>query len=103
MAEYVELNLVIEALAKIASQTPFGKSKTVAKCIDAVELLPSSPHIPRFQRGRYLRTGRICDGFIEVQCSECKETHLFDMIRLETSARYCPYCGVKWDGGAENG
>lgn len=103
MAEYIEKKRVVDALTRIAVQVPDRKMRTVAKCISAVELLPSSPHIPPFRHGQWRRTGRILDGLIEIQCSECEETHLFDMIRLETAARYCPYCGVKWDGGADNG
>ena len=49
--------------------------------------------------GRWIVKGYAC-GETEYQCSECKETE------WRTSAsrlKYCPFCGAKMDGGAENG
>lgn len=51
MAEYIEKKRVVDELTRIALQVPASKTRTVARCISAVELLPSSPHIPGFSGG----------------------------------------------------
>lgn len=36
-------------------------------------------------------------------CSVCGGWALYDRIGREWTSKYCPHCGAKMDGGAENG
>lgn len=110
MAEYIEREHLRDNFIKYLNSPhvrggySIGQGMRVAikSCIAMVDEEPAFDTVPARQHARWRRTGRIFNDLIEVQCPECEETHLFDATRLETAARYCPYCGVEMDEGADN-
>ena len=87
MAEYIDREAVLHKM-KMDIRPPFA----VVRDFPAADVAP-------VRHGRWIETGYVC-GENEYQCSECKETE------WRTSAsrlKYCPFCGAKMDGGADNG
>ncbi len=92
MAEYIEREKILSKAAPVK-----GCFSDMISAYDVI-MLPAADVAP-VRHGRWIVKGYVC-GETEYQCSECKETE------WRTSAsrlKYCPFCGVKMDGGAGNG
>lgn len=95
MAEYVTKEQVIDWFR------PYGhmdESIPYETMVSDLRGMPAAGVAP-VRHGRWIVKGYVC-GETEYQCSECKETE------WRTSAsrlKYCPFCGAKMDGGADNG
>ena len=87
MAEYIKRESAISALTSIAMQVSDSKTRTVAKCINAVEMLPISDVAP-VRHGRWINHTMI-DGHIHAECSECHKVRIID--------NFCPNCGAIMD------
>ena len=88
MAEYIERKSLRDALYDADAITMSG-----VKILNQFPVADVAP----VRHGRWTVKGYVC-GETEYQCSECKETE------WRTSAsrlKYCPFCGVKMDGGAD--
>lgn len=57
--------------------------------VDAVEVVHG-----RWEKAEY-------HGFL--RCSECKDVYIDDTWVADGKWNYCPNCGAKMDGGADNG
>lgn len=109
MPELIDKAKVLKYLTpRIKAKTPYGEGYNRA-LEDAAELVTLMPTIePEVRHGRWIE----CDykhmehGMIETEskaglcCSECrtgfKKNHM-------TYRAFCPACGARMDGGAENG
>jgi hypothetical protein len=67
----------------------------------AIEALKQSTIEPEVRHGRWIvhTTWNGMFGLIHSECSECK----FDRNGDLSSWQYCPNCGARMDGGADNG
>lgn len=99
MAEYIEREVAIKAVEKadytaIADDADSCKANYLREIIESV---PAADVVPvvhgRWGTGRFnLETGNY-----EEQCTRCRN------FSKEYSKPYCPNCGAKMDGGADNG
>ena len=98
MAEYIEKKRAVDELTRIALQVADSKTRTVAKCISAVELLPTAEVEP-VQQGQWEGSA---DGYANGvlvydmwRCSECG----FDADGAEEKPewKFCPNCGARMD------
>ena len=104
MAEYIEREAAVNALTSIAVQVSDSKVRTVAKCINAVELLPAADVAP-VRHGEWI-LGHVEPGYFTPGgnrpwiCSKCGQVVSWSLARPEYN--YCPNCGAKMDGGENN-
>lgn len=82
MAEYIDKKRVVYELIRIAAQVSDSKTRIVAKCINAVELMPAAD-VVRVQHGHWFDIGSL-----SCRCSMCGCKN--DRVRP-----YCPVCGAK--------
>lgn len=61
--------------------------------VDAVEVV----------HGEWSTVEDDCTGMIALECSKCKEQWWFEDEPPMKIYNYCPNCGAKMDGGADNG
>lgn len=99
MDDYISRTKLKDCIRLIATM-PGGIH--VADILNLIDKAPEADVAP-VRRGSWRMTGRTYEGLIEIQCSECNEATMFDVIWYDAAARYCPFCGAKLDGGADNG
>lgn len=85
MAEYIDRDAAIEA-AKHAWAKGLEPSQYM-------EIIPAVD-VAQARHSRWLYHTLI-DGHIHAECSECHKVRIID--------NYCPNCGAKMDGGADDG
>ena len=98
MAEYIDRDAALSEIERREALMVGDKRVSVAAMKSFIKNRPAADVAP-VVHGRWIVKGYAC-GETEYQCSECKETE------WRTSAsrlKYCPFCGAKMDGGAENG
>ena len=103
MAEYIEREATIELLRSLGSRDYRREKGTIQEAIKMVsfpEYTPSADVAP-------VRHGRWIDAYPDIEpnpmfmygiCSECG----FEQ-GISKYLNYCPNCGAKMDGGADNG
>ena len=99
MAEYIEREATIELLRSLGSRDYRREKGTIQEAIKMVsfpEYTPSADVAP-VRHGRWVTHSDRPDSLI---CSVCKCG--FDMWKHDPH-NYCPNCGAKMDGGADNG
>ena len=102
MAEYIEREATIELLRSLGSRDYRREKGTIQEAIKMVsfpEYTPSADVAP-------VRHGRWIDKGEYAVCTECggrsgTQYDGVEPIRLMT--QFCPNCGAKMDGGADNG
>ena len=108
MADYISREAAVKLLTSIALEVPKSKSRTVAKCINKIELMPAADVEPvRHGRWEGYCHSRFCgtdefgdpiyrDGVV-YYCSNPK-------CRRKTVVKenFCPSCGAKMDLEGEN-
>lgn len=95
MAEYLEFEKVLDDKNIITVQTrEYGSIEVIpVDTITDIELSDAQP----VRRGRWI-------GDEVIQCSICNFTlngNAYERI-VRKYFKYCPYCGARMDGGAEN-
>lgn len=99
MAEYIEREAAVKIVEKysLANGSVLGRHSGLADCIASeIAALPAADIAPvvhgRWGTGRFnLETGNY-----EEQCTRCRN------FSKEYGKPYCPNCGAKLDGGADN-
>ena len=99
MAEYIEREAAVKIVEKysLANGSVLGRYSGLADCIASeIAALPAADIAPvvhgRWGTGRFnLETGNY-----EEQCTRCRN------FSKEYGKPYCPNCGAKLDGGADN-
>ncbi len=98
MSDYISREAAIKLLAKVGVEVPDSKRRTVAKCINEIELL-SAADVEPVRHGRWERTDDDWNSLATIQCSACGGEWCFevdeDVQLLEYN--YCPGCGCKMD------
>lgn len=95
MADYISREAAVKLLTSIALEVPDSKSRTVAKCINRIELMPAADvepvrHVPRKVWG-------IDEYYGEwLRCPNCGYED------NTVNAKYCGGCGSKMDLEVEN-
>lgn len=106
MAEYIEREAVekfiMDGLNNSDVYERFGHD--AIKIIAEVHYMPAADVAP-VRHGRWLRSDDDWDSLTLIRCSICGEEWCFEMIDDVTllNYKYCPNCGAKMDGGANNG
>lgn len=95
MAEYIKLSAAIEA-AKHA----WAKGLEPSQYIEALPAADVAPVV----HGRWIhsRYEDCSEQFELVKCSNCNH-EAYAMAFYVRGGNYCPACGAKMDGGADNG
>lgn len=99
MTEYIEKQAAVKIVEKysLANGSVLGRHSGLADCIASeIAALPAADIAPvvhgRWGTGRFnLETGNY-----EEQCTRCRN------FSKEYGKPYCPNCGAKLDGGADN-
>ena len=93
MAEYIEREAVEDAVgeAHLKGLNPLWELRDV----------PAADVVP-VVHGRWLHSGcEECSGLEVVKCSECNH-EAFAIAFYVCNGNYCPSCGARMDGGADN-
>lgn len=97
MAEYIDREAAFEAITDLAGKAPTCSAyEAVWKSARALKKVPAADVVP-VVHGRW-GTGRFNPetGNYEEQCTRCRN------FSKEYGKPYCPNCGAKMDGGADN-
>ena len=90
MAEYIERDAAIDAIMKVYVRTAGYKARErVFEAEEAVHRLPAADVAP------VVHGHRVDDGGFYARCSQCDGV-------LPFCANYCPNCGAKMNGGADD-
>lgn len=90
--EYIEREMAIETLY-------YNTDETCSAVVPDFEAIPATD-VAEVVHGHFIHDGpRFAGGVDWWHCSSCGAL----AIRIETRFNYCPWCGAKMDGGAENG
>ena len=106
MAEYIEREsvekFIMDGLNNSDVYERFGHD--AIKIIAEVHYMPAADVAP-VRHGQWLRSDDDWDSLTSIRCSICGEEWCFEMIDDVTllNYKYCPNCGTKMDGGADNG
>lgn len=93
MAEYIEREAAIRVVNGQSSLT-----MTRSSLIDSISKLPAADVAP-VRHGWWVHE-HISEGYAWVMCSECEA--VIHKILINKRLNYCPNCGAKMDGGANN-
>lgn len=101
MAEYIDRANLIARIEYYATHTTEGKGEHYAYSVVLNEVLnrPAADVAP-VVHGRWLHSG-YTDHLEVVKCSECNH-EAFAISLYVCDGNYCPNCGAKMDGGADN-
>ena len=96
MSDYISREAVIKLLTKVGAESPDSKRRTVAKCINEIELL-STANVEPVRHGEWGRIDDDWDSLSTFQCSVCGEEWCFEIDEDLPSLNYnyCPNCGAK--------
>lgn len=99
MAEYIEREAAVKIAEKysLANGSVLGRHSGLADCIASEIAALSAADVVPVAHGRW-GTGRfnLETGNYEEQCTRCRN------FSKEYGKPYCPNCGAKMDGGADN-
>lgn len=102
MAKYIDREAAFDAITDLAGKAPTRSYyEAVWKSERALKKVPAADVVPvvhgRWDESKehfYLMNG--CKEWINFYCSECDAPN-------NSPTDYCPNCGAKMDGGADNG
>lgn len=94
MAEYIEKQAALDAILREPPDAHYP-SWYAAK----IKMLPAADVVP-VVHGRWLHSG-YTDHLEVVKCSECNH-EAFAISLYVCDGNYCPNCGARMDGGADN-
>lgn len=105
MAEYINRDATIKAIHDVYEYgfpTASGAfddfaTKIVPSLLNSIPAADVAPAV----HGRWLHSGYV-DHLEVVKCSECNH-EAFAIALYVCDGNYCPECGAKMDGGADNG
>lgn len=109
MADYISRESAVKVLTSIGTQVSDSRRRAVAKCINEIELLHAADVEP-VVHGRWdevdwveMESGGhelIRTPNAALRCSNCHNCFKKELLWKNS---YCPNCGAKMDGGAEDG
>lgn len=95
MAEYIEREAAFDAITDLAGKAPTRSAyEAVWKSARALKKIPAADVVP-VVHGKWMPFHSEAAGDIQY-CSACE-------IGFDAKTDYCPHCGAKMDGGADNG
>lgn len=97
MSEYIDREAAIEIAEKygLTNGSVLGRHSGVGECISSeIAALPAADVVP-VVHGKWMPFHSEAAGDIQY-CSACE-------IGFDAKTDYCPHCGAKMDGGADNG
>lgn len=99
MADYISRESAVKVLTSIGMQVSDSRRRAVAKCINEIALLHAA-NVEPVRHGRWEQCYEDWRQQIEGDmCSVCG----FEYYGTGSSRfHYCPNCGAKMDGGAED-
>lgn len=103
MAEYISRNEAIDAIKSLESSMP--PKDNYAKGYDAAlgRVLVAVRAVPPFADPQPVKHGHwIEETPKHSRCSCCDVTCLIAVYPISANANFCPNCGARMDGGAEN-
>lgn len=96
MSEYIDREAAIEIVEKygLTNGSALGRHSGVGECISSeIAALPAADVVP-VVHGKWMPFHSEAAGDIQY-CSACE-------IGFDAKTDYCPHCGAKMDGGADN-
>lgn len=116
MAEYIDRDAVYTAFANActdvlerASEIVYISGFSYERVIEILDNIPTVNVAP-IKHGQWECVYDDSTGETDITCSHCKNTRTVNGCFVSTDGKscyfeddYCPYCGAKMDGGANNG
>lgn len=101
MGEYIDRKVAVKIAEKygLANGSALGRHTGLADCIASeIAALPAADVAP-VEHGKWIESANFDTGFWV--CSKCG--FVSEAIAAPKLYNYCPNCGKKMDGGADNG
>lgn len=89
MAEYIKRETAVKAANEWVSEACMAPVMRVSRLLDKLQKVPAADVAP------VVHGHRVDNGWSYARCSQCDGV-------LPLCANYCPNCGAKMDGGADN-
>lgn len=89
MAEYIKRETAVKAANEWVSEACMAPVMRVSRLLDKLQKVPAADVAP------VVHGHRVDNGGSYARCSQCDGV-------LPLCANYCPNCGAKMDGGADN-
>lgn len=93
---------------RISGKCAFATGEEYEAFIEALNIVLDAPEVAAqaVEHGEWRETEEPLgwEDISTVECSICGDVHILDrpLQKFERLYRYCPHCGAKMDGGAEN-
>lgn len=98
MADYINREVTLKILTRIADCVSDSRRRAVTRCIREIALLPPA-NVEPVRHGQWLRTDDDWSSLVTIQCSACGGEWCFEVdedVQL-LGYNYCPGCGCKMD------
>ena len=98
MADYINREVTLKILTRIADCVSDSRRRAVTRCIREIALLPPA-NVEPVRHGQWLRTDDDWSSLVTIQCSACGREWCFEVdedVQL-LGYNYCPGCGCKMD------
>ena len=98
MAGYINREVTLKTLTRIADCVSDSRRRAVTRCIREIALLPPA-NVEPVRHGQWLRTDDDWSSLVTIQCSACGGEWCFEIdedVQL-LGYNYCPGCGCKMD------
>ena len=103
MAEYIKREDALDAITDLAGKAPTRSAyEAVWKSARVLKKIPAADVVP-VVHGRWLHSGyeEYSGHLALVKCSRCSH-EAYAIACYVREGNYCPYCGARMDGGADN-
>ena len=101
--EYISREAAVKAANEWVSEACMAPVMRVSRLFDKLAKVPAAD-VAEVVHGEWLRADDDWNSLTTIQCSLCSEEWCFetdDDVSL-LNYKYCPNCGAKMDGGADN-
>lgn len=100
MTEYIDREAAIDAITDLAGKAPTRSAyDAIWKSARALKKIPAADVVP-VAHGRWEYIPPTINTYGQLRCSICNWWTLDPSV--DRSYSYCPNCGAKMDGGADN-
>lgn len=98
MAEYIELDKILDCLAKDYIERTDNEEALICNVWDKIKKIPTAD-VVEVRHGEFVR--KEDDACWWLECSLCSEPPPKNRYGFYYQSEYCPNCGAKMDGNGE--